>query len=115
MIRDRRRIEALMERLPGTSSSTALPPSPPDAPEWRSSWGVPRVLTVMCQLPYKAGHVLGAHPEDDAGLSIPAYFVLSRRSCELLEKGTLTPSLRLWRRFVEAGESTKDGAALKVV
>mmetsp|Transcript_49821 Transcript_49821/g.156857 ORF Transcript_49821/g.156857 Transcript_49821/m.156857 type:complete len:432 (+) Transcript_49821:1558-2853(+) len=125
MIRDKRRIDSLMDRLPDASASSeggapgtgreALPASPAGAAEWSSTWGVPRVLMVNCQMPYKAGRLIGAHPEDDGGLSVVAYFVLSRQSAELLSRGSLTPSLRLWRRFVEEGVSTKEGISLKAV
>eukprot|EP00413_Alexandrium_margalefii_P046532 CAMPEP_0204596446 /NCGR_PEP_ID=MMETSP0661-20131031/53244_1 /ASSEMBLY_ACC=CAM_ASM_000606 /TAXON_ID=109239 /ORGANISM="Alexandrium margalefi, Strain AMGDE01CS-322" /LENGTH=219 /DNA_ID=CAMNT_0051607055 /DNA_START=18 /DNA_END=677 /DNA_ORIENTATION=+ len=111
MIRDRRRIDSLVERFP---TSAGLPPSPAGAAEWTVAWGVPRVLVVNCQLPYKAGRLVGAHPEDDGGLSIASYFVLSRQSSELLSRGVATPALRLWKRFVEEGVSTKEGISLKV-
>jgi len=125
MVRDKRRIDSLMDRLPPASAgedgtaggglAEALPPNPAGAAEWSESWGVPRVLIVNCQLPYKAGRLIGAHPEDDGGLSVVSYFVLSRQSSELLSRGSTTPAMRLWRRFVEEGVSTKEGISLKVV
>merc|ERR1719199_41223 len=102
-----------MDRLPGTGD---LPSSHPASVAWDASWGVPRVFIVNCQLPYKAGNVIyGPHPEDDGGLSVFSYFVLSSASCEQLSAGTWTPSLGLLRRFVEEGVSTKQGISFKVV
>jgi len=113
MIRDKRRIDGVMNLL--TGGPTNLPKTPEDTAEWSASWGVPRVVIVNCQLPYKAGNLMAAHPEDDGGLSIMSYFVLSQQSSALLAAGDATPSLRLWRRFVEAGVSTKEGIPFKVV
>lgn len=112
LIRDRRRIDALVERLP---AEAGLPRSLPRAVEWSPAWGVPRVLVVNCQLPYKAGWLMGAHPEDDGGLSVCSYFTLSGRASGLLAAGRATPALGLWRRFVEEGVSTKEGISFKVV
>jgi hypothetical protein len=112
LIRDKRRIEALIDRIPGQGE---LPAGPAET-LWDASWGIPRVFIVNCQLPYKAGNVVfGAHPEDDGGLSVFSYFVLSRTSCERLAAGEWTPSLGLLRRFVEEGVSTKTGISFKVV
>merc|ERR1719401_931603 len=98
MVRDRRRIDSLLDRLPAEklAASGSLPKSPPDAVEWSASWGVPRVLIVNCQLPYKAGWIMGAHPEDDGGLSVCNYFVLSERAAAMLAKGEDSPALGLW-------------------
>lgn len=115
MIRDRRRIDRVAERFPSGASCGALPRSPAGAVEWSPSWGVPRVLIASCQLPYKAGWLMGAHPEDDGGLSVCNYFVLSERASEMLAKDQATPALRLWKRFVEDGASTKEGISFKVV
>eukprot|EP00927_Polykrikos_kofoidii_P078926 TRINITY_DN75724_c0_g1_i1.p1 TRINITY_DN75724_c0_g1~~TRINITY_DN75724_c0_g1_i1.p1 ORF type:complete len:393 (-),score=61.69 TRINITY_DN75724_c0_g1_i1:220-1398(-) len=113
MIRQKRRIDSVIERLPkGTDD---LPSSSSRAVPWDQNWGVPRVLIIGCQLPLKAGRLIGSHPEDDGGLSVVSYFVLSARASEILAKGAETPSLRLWKRFVEEGTSTKEGIALKVM
>lgn len=112
MIRDKRRIDALVDKFP---EGAGLPASPPDAPEWTPAWGVPRVLVVNCQLPYRAGYLFTSHPQDDGGLSVAAYFVLGRQASELLEHGTPTPSLRLLQRFVEGGTTTKEGISFKAV
>lgn len=58
---------------------------------------------------------MGAHPEDDGGLSVCSYFTLSGRASGLLAAGRATPALGLWRRFVEEGVSTKEGISFKVV
>mmetsp|Transcript_109833 Transcript_109833/g.309705 ORF Transcript_109833/g.309705 Transcript_109833/m.309705 type:complete len:405 (-) Transcript_109833:142-1356(-) len=113
MIRDKRRIDCLLDKLPGGADD--LPASSSSASAWSPAWGIPRVLVVTCQLPYKAGRIIGAHPEDDGGLSVVSYFVLSPQSAELLSKGSDTPSLRLWRRLVEEGTSTKEGTSFKVI
>lgn len=113
MVRDKRRIDCALDRLP--SELEGLPRSPEGSPAWSEAWGVPRVLIIGCQIPYKAGRLLGSHPEDDGGLSVLSYFVLSRRSCELLSRGADSPALCLWRRLVEEGASTKEGVCLKVV
>jgi len=114
MVRDKRKIEGFIDRLPG--GLTNLPESPVNCPAWDAAWGVPRVLVVNCQLPLKAGSIMGGrHPEDDGGLSVLTYFVLSREACETLAQGIVTPALRLWKRFVEEGVSTKEGNPLKVV
>eukprot|EP00933_Yihiella_yeosuensis_P029050 TRINITY_DN22778_c0_g1_i1.p1 TRINITY_DN22778_c0_g1~~TRINITY_DN22778_c0_g1_i1.p1 ORF type:complete len:407 (-),score=52.95 TRINITY_DN22778_c0_g1_i1:45-1265(-) len=112
MIRDKRRIDYVSDRLPCPGD---LPKSCPGTREWSPSWGVPRVLIMNCQLPYTAGRLIGAHPEDDGGLSIVNYFVLSPRASTLLATDSPTPAMRLWKRFVEEGISTKDGISLKVV
>lgn len=116
MIRDRRRIDSLIDRVPREKlpAAGALPKSPAGAPEWTAAWGVPRVVVVNCQLPYKAGWLMGAHPEEDGGLSVCNYFVLSKGASELLAKGQATPALSLWRRFVEEGVSSKEGVSFKV-
>lgn len=114
LIKDEKKIERLMERLP-EGLTPALPPSPAGAPAWQASWGVPRVLCVNCQMPYKAGYMFGAHPEDDGGFSVVNYFVLSARSCELLARGHETPALQLWKRLVEEGVSSKEGISFKGV
>lgn len=115
MVRDKRRIDGLMDRLPGDLACGTLPQSPLGAKPWSASWGVPRVVVVNCQLPYKAGWLMAAHPEEDGGLSVVNYFVLSREASEMLAEDHATPALRLWRRFVEDGVSTKDGISFKVV
>lgn len=112
-VRDGRRIDAVVNRLPGGLAD--LPPSPPGHPPWDPSWGVPRIIAVNCQLPYKAGYMFGSHPEDDGGLSVISYFALSRAASEILAKGQTSPALGLFRRLVEDGVSSKDGIALKVV
>jgi len=114
MVRDKRRIDGCIDRLPG--GPTNLPESPANCPTWDAAWGVPRVLVVNCQLPLKSGSIMGGrHPEEDGGLSVLNYFVLSREACETLAQGIVTPALRLWKRFVEEGVSTKEGNPLKVV
>lgn len=110
MIRDQRRIDFVLDRF----HDGDLPQSLVGAREWEAGWGVPRVLVINCQVPYTAGRLLGAHPEEDGGFSILNYFVLSHQASECLAQGTLTPALRLLKRFVEDGKSTKDGVALKV-
>ncbi|CAE8673630.1 unnamed protein product, partial [Polarella glacialis] len=112
MIRDRRKIASVIDRLP---EHAELPKSLLGSREWSSSWGVPRVLITNCQLPYKAGRLIGSHPEEDGGLSILSYFVLSAETSALLADGKFTAALRLWKRFVEEGVSTKEGISLKVV
>lgn len=115
MVRDRRRIDVVVDRLPADGASGGLPQSPAAAPPWSASWGVPRVIVTNCQLPYKTGWFMGAHPEDDGGLSVCNYFVLSQRASEVLASGQATPSLRLLRRLVEEGVSTKEGVSFKVL
>lgn len=110
IIRDKRRIDCLVDRLP-----CELPASHAKAKEWSPTWGIPRVCIVNCQLPYQSGRFIGAHPEEDGGLSVLSYFVLSREQCELLSNNQETPSLRLLRRFTEEGVSTKTGISFKVV
>lgn len=110
IVRDRRKIESLIDRLP-----IDLPASPADAKEWSPAWGIPRVFVVNCQLPYQSGRLIGSHPEDDGGFSVFSYFVLGREACELLANNEETPALRLLRRFTEEGVSTKTGISFKVV
>merc|ERR1712205_72524 len=89
--------------------------SPPGCTTWSPSWGVPRVLVMNAQLPYKPGGMMGKHPADDAGFSLVSYHVLSEQAAELLARNELTPGLTLWRRFVQAGISTKENLTLKAI
>eukprot|EP00931_Biecheleriopsis_adriatica_P123998 TRINITY_DN99077_c0_g1_i1.p1 TRINITY_DN99077_c0_g1~~TRINITY_DN99077_c0_g1_i1.p1 ORF type:complete len:426 (-),score=54.91 TRINITY_DN99077_c0_g1_i1:57-1301(-) len=111
IVRDKSRLDCIMDRFPLGD----LPQSIPGAKEWSSKWGVPRVLIFNCQVPYTAGRIFGGHPEEDGGLSILNYFVISRQAADMLASGCLNPALRLWKRFVEEGVSTKEGISLKVV
>lgn len=111
IVRDHKRIDCILERF----SDVALPPDLPGAVEWSTAWAVPRVLIFNCQVPYTAGRLFGSHPEEDGGLSILNYFVISQQTASLLAEGLPTPPLRLLQRFVEEGVSTKEGISLKVV
>eukprot|EP00812_Abedinium_dasypus_P010164 NODE_379_length_1617_cov_759.681178.p1 GENE.NODE_379_length_1617_cov_759.681178~~NODE_379_length_1617_cov_759.681178.p1 ORF type:complete len:394 (-),score=85.12 NODE_379_length_1617_cov_759.681178:403-1509(-) len=109
MIHDCHRIDGITEHWQG------LPSSAPDAPPWDVEWGVPRVIAVNAQLPLKSGTAWFAHPEDDGGLSVVVTFVLSAESCGLLAAGTLTPALRLLKRFTEQAGNPKGRVAIKAV
>eukprot|EP00405_Crypthecodinium_cohnii_P017165 CAMPEP_0206458276 /NCGR_PEP_ID=MMETSP0324_2-20121206/23469_1 /ASSEMBLY_ACC=CAM_ASM_000836 /TAXON_ID=2866 /ORGANISM="Crypthecodinium cohnii, Strain Seligo" /LENGTH=335 /DNA_ID=CAMNT_0053929575 /DNA_START=534 /DNA_END=1542 /DNA_ORIENTATION=- len=116
MIRDHQPIVDVMSKLPTDAEGRRkLPASPAGAPTWDPSWGVPRVVIINCLLPYKAGYLMAAHPEDDGGLSVCNYFVLSKRESEILANNQASPALSLWKRFVANGQSSKDGTPLKVL
>jgi hypothetical protein len=110
LIRDKQRIDSLMDLLP-----QGLPESLPGTPEWDPTWGIPRVVITNCQLPYKSGSLFSKHPEDDAGFSLVIYSVLSPAASVLLTEGQWTPGLALWRRFVDRGVSTISGTSLKAL
>jgi len=110
IVRDHRRLDCIMDRFPEGD----LPSNWPGA-RWEQAWKVPRVLIFNCQVPYTAGKIFGSYPEEDGGFSILNYFVLSREASDRLAADVPTPALQLWKRFVEEGESTKEGISLKVV
>lgn len=109
LVRDHQRIDSVIDYWEGA------PPSPADSETWDPAWGVPRVIAVNCQLPYKVGWIWSAHPEDDGGVSVVANFVLSKPSCERFASGTLTPALGLVKRFVAHINNPKERPPIKVV
>merc|ERR1712176_1362894 len=60
LIKDKRRIDGLMDRLPSQGEKGDLPSS--NGAAWDPSWGIPRVSVVNCQAPYQAGRLIGRHP-----------------------------------------------------
>lgn len=105
-VRSTQKISGILGKLPAGSGLPA-PPSP-SAPAWDARWGVPRVLVVHAQMPHRSGTPWSHHPADDEGFSLVSYHVLSAEASHQLAAGQDTPALRLWRRFVEAGESTQE-------
>jgi hypothetical protein len=104
-VRSTQKISGIVGKLPAGSG---LPAPSPSAPAWDARWGVPRVLVVHAQMPHRGGTPWSHHPADDEGFSLVSYHVLSAEASHLLAAGQDTPALRLWRRFVEAGESTQE-------
>jgi len=111
LIKDYRRLDNLMSKLPEKLDL----PRPHDGRPWDPSWGVPRVICVNCQCPYQCGNLFGAHPEDDGGFSCVSYFSISAQTCDLLASGHVSPAVRLLQRLVEEGSSTKEGISFKVI
>eukprot|EP00928_Gymnodinium_smaydae_P045847 TRINITY_DN30517_c0_g1_i1.p1 TRINITY_DN30517_c0_g1~~TRINITY_DN30517_c0_g1_i1.p1 ORF type:complete len:406 (-),score=81.83 TRINITY_DN30517_c0_g1_i1:128-1285(-) len=66
---------------------------------------LPRILCMNVQLPYRSGWPMMAHPSDDHGCSIVAFFRIRDETLELLRKpcAEQPPALRLLQDFVKGG------------
>jgi len=71
---------------------------------WKPCCPLPRIICLNIQVPYKAGSSLQkAHPRDDHGLSIIAFFHIKGETLQMLRNPDPPPCLRLLKDFVEGG------------
>ena len=102
-----------------TSSSGDSIPFPwlryKDSP-WTPALGVPRLLIINMQLPYSSPSLWAPQSADsDPGFSIVSYYALSPTGGGAVSGSGSLPAVKLLKRLIAEGKSTKEETALKVI
>lgn len=85
---------------------------------WSESLGIPRLLIINMQLPYSSPSLWTPQSADsDPGFSIISYYVISPSLSESLsqERSCEPPAVKLLKRLIHEGKSSKDETALKTI
>ena len=85
--------------------------------QWKSSFGIPRLLIVNSQLPYSSPSLWAPQsPDSDPGFSIISYYAINPALVVELNSGKIEPpAVKLLRRLMAEGQSRKEGTALKAI
>ena len=85
--------------------------------KWTPSLGVPRMIVINAQLPYSSPSLWAPQsPDSDPGFSIVSYYAISPAVAEALTKGRREfAAIKLLKRLISEGQSTKDDTALKAI
>lgn len=85
---------------------------------WTPDIGFPEILVINCMCPYETGGMWGAHPVDDVGFNVLTYHKISTetlRAAAAGEESKYSKQLALFKRFIEGGQSERNGISLKKI